>query len=335
MKVQSLKMGFPVVLQDYFGQRLINQLNATPRTVASYRDTFRLLLRFASDRLKKPPAAFSLADLNAPLVLAFLDHLEKARRNGIRTRNARLAAIRSFVHYASLQEPAWLATAQQVLAIPLKRFQRPLVGFLSREEINALIEAPDPSTWSGRRDRVMFATIYNVGARVSEAAELRVKDVALDQSAHVTIHGKGRKERTVPLWKDTTRRLKEWRKHFDSKPDAPLFPNRHGHPLTRSGIENRLKEAVRRATQTCRSLSVRNVTPHILRHTTAMHMLQSGLDISVIALWLGHESSSTTHMYVEADLSMKERALSKVQAPSMQSLRYRTKDEVLQFLENL
>jgi len=335
MKIQPLKMGFPAALQDYFGQRLINQLNATPRTVAAYRDTFRLLLGFASERLKKPPAAFSLADFDAPLVLAFLDHLEKARGNSIRTRNARLAAIRSFVHFASLREPEWLATAQRVLAIPLKRFQRVLVGFLSREETNALIEAPDPSTWSGRRDRVMFATIYNVGARVSEAADLRVKDVTLGHSAHVTIHGKGRKERTVPLWKETTHRLKDWLRHFDSKPDAPLFPNRHGHPLTRSGIENRLKEAVKRATHTCSSLSGRDVSPHVLRHTTAMHMLQSGVDISVIALWLGHESSSTTHMYVEADLSMKERALSKVQAPSMRRLRYQAQDGVLQFLESL
>ncbi len=335
MRIPSPKTRFPAILQDYFGQRLINQLNATPRTVASYRDTFRLFLRFASEQLKKPPSAFSLSDLDAPLILKFLDYLEKTRGNSIRTRNVRLACLRSFVHYASLREPEWLAMAQRVLAIPLKRFQRPLVGYLSREEMTALMEAPDPSTWSGRRDRVMFATIYNVGARVSEAADLRVKDLALGPSAHITIHGKGRKERTVPLWKDTAQRLKEWLKHFDSKPDAPLFPNRHDSALTRSGIENRLKEAVRRATRTCHSLSGRDVSPHVLRHTTAMHMLQSGVDISVIALWLGHESSSTTHMYVEADLSMKERALGKVQAPSTPRLRYRAQDEILRFLESL
>jgi integrase/recombinase XerD len=326
---------FPSILQDYFCKRLINQLNASPRTIASYRDTFRLLLRYLADRLKRGPTTITLEDLDAPLILDFLDHLERERANSARTRNTRLAAIRSFMQYAGVQEPASLAIVQRVLAIPRKRFARPLVGFLSREEVNAVLDAPDSSTWSGRRDRVMFATFYNVGARVSEVASLRVSDVTLGPSAQLRIHGKGRKERTVPLWKDTALRLKEWLRDCGANPDAPLFPNRHGQPLTRSGVESRLKEAVKTAAVRCGSLSQRRVSPHKLRHTTAMHLLQAGVDLSVIALWLGHESSSTTHLYLEADLSMKQRALRSVQEPASRRLRFRPTDKVLQFLESL
>lgn len=331
----SSRPSFPSILQDYFCQRLLNQMKASPRTIGSYRDTFRLLLRYIEERLRKPPVTISLADLDAPLILGFLDHLEKERGNGIRTRNARLAAVRSFMQYAAVCEPPSLAVAQRVLAIPPKRFQRPLVAFLSRDEIQALLGAPDEVTWSGRRDRAMFATCYNVGARVSEIISIRIGDVSLNQSPHVSLHGKGRKDRTVPLWRDTAARLKQWLKCVDTKPDSPLFPNRKGEPLTRSGVESRLRVAVRTAANQCRSLSKRHVSPHVLRHTTAMHLLQSGVDLSVIALWLGHESPSTTHIYVEADLSMKEKALSMVQEPPLRHPRFRADDKILRFLDSL
>ena len=336
MRASLPKTTFPSILQDYFCQRLINQLDASPRTVASYRDTFRLLLRYLADRLKRGPATITLEDLDAPLILAFLDHLEKERANSARTRNTRRAAIRSFMQYVGVQEPASLALVQRVLAIPAKRHVRPLVGFLSREEINAVVDAPDSTSWSGRRDRGMFATFYNSGARVSELVGLRVGDVAFGPSAHLRIHGKGRKERTVPLWKDTAFRLKEWLREIAANAEAPLFPNRFGQALTRAGVESRLKEAVKLAVaKGRRSLSERSVSPHMLRHTTAMHLLQAGVDLSVIALWLGHENSSTTHLYLEADLAMKQRALGRVEEPTSRRLRYRPTDKVLLFLESL
>lgn len=335
MKYSLHKPSFPAVLQDYFCLRLINQMNASPGTIGAYRDTFRLLLRYAEGRLKKSAVAITLEDLDAPLILDFLNHLEKNRGNSIRTRNARLAAIRAFMRYAAVREPAFLAVAQRVTAIPLKRFQRPLVGFLSREEMNAVLGAPDCTTWSGRRDRAMFTTFYNSGARVSEVSTLLIRDVTLGRSPHVRLHGKGRKERTVPLWKETALRLREWLKQVDTKPESPLFPNRKGQPITRAGVESRLRRTVAKAAQKCRSLSERRVSPHVLRHTTAMHLLQSGVDLAVIALWLGHENPSTTHMYVEADLSIKKKALRRLQAPSVRDSRFRPSDRVLQFLESL
>jgi len=326
---------FPTLLQDFFAQRLIAQRQASPRTVASYRDTFRLFLHYAQDRTKKPASALTLAELDAPLILAFLNHLERERHNGARTRNARLSALRSFLHYAALHDPTTLPTIQRALAIPTKRFDRPLVGFLSREEMEAILTAPDGATRSGHRDQVLLATMYNTGARVSELITVRVGDVALAQSPRIHLHGKGRKERAVPLWKSTRKRLKEWLPHVPGGADAPLFPNRHGRPLTRSGVENRLQAAVVIAATHCASLKTRRISPHVVRHTTAMHLLQSGVDLSVIALWLGHESPQTTHLYVEADLGMKEQALQKLQDPSTKPFRFRASDRLLAFLEGL
>lgn len=328
-------VGFPSLVQDFFCRRLIAQRNASPQTVASYRDTFRLLLHYAETRLGKPPTSLSLADLDAPLVLDFLDHLEKERGNLARSRNARLAAIRSFLHYAALQDPASLPAIERTLAIPIKRFDKPLLGFLSREEMEAVLSAPDASTWSGHRDQVMLATFYNTAARVSEILALRISDAQLDRSASLRIQGKGRKQRLVPLWKSTVNKLKGWMARIAPRPDAPLFPNRDGKPLSRDGIEKRLRVAVEIAAQRCPSLRGRRVSPHTLRHTTAMHLLQSGVDITVIALWLGHESPATTHLYVEADLSMKEQALKRVQEPLGKPLRYRPTDRLLAFLEAL
>lgn len=335
MKAKRMTGAFPALVQNFFVQRLIGQRDASPHTVASYRDMFRLLFSFLAERTKRSPAELTLADFDAPVVLDFLDYLEKKRGNSIRSRNARLAAIRSFMHYVSFQDPAHLPVAQRVLAIPFKRFDRPLLGFLSKPEMDAVIEAPDRNTWSGQRDHVMLATMYNTGARVSEIARLHVGDVLLDRKTSVHIHGKGRKERKVPLWRTTSRRLKEWLPRISKDPEAPLFPNRAGKQLTRAGIEHRLRVAVRRATARFPKLENRRVSPHTIRHTTAMHLLQSVKDITVVAMWLGHAQTSTTHQYVEADLDMKERALKKLQSPSLRSVRYKPSDHVLTFLESL
>lgn len=335
MSAKTTAPSFPALLQDFFCQRLVAQRNASPRTVSSYRDAFRLLLRFATSRTRKAPDALTMGDLDAPLVAAFLDHLEVNRGNTARSRNARLAAIRSFLHYASFRDPASLQTIHRVLAIPMKRYDRPLLGFLTRTETEAIVSAPDSRTWSGLRDHVMLATLYNAGARVSEVAALRVGDATLGREASLRIRGKGRKERLVPLWKSTAATLKAWIVRAAPDLDAPLFPNRHGAPLTRAGIESRLRSAVRTATTRCPTLAGRRISPHTFRHTTAMHLLQSGVDLSVIALWLGHESPTTTHLYVEADLAMKERALAKLPGPSSKRHRYHAPRGLLRFLDRL
>jgi site-specific recombinase XerD len=326
---------FPTLLQEFFCQYLLNQRNVSPRTIASYRDTFRILLQYVEERWNRRPTDVTLDDLGAPCILAFLDYLEKERRNCIRSRNARLAAICSFFRYTAAKVPASLPTIQHVLAIPMKRFERPLLGFLSTQEIQAILEAPNASSFSGRRDRVLFALMYNTGARVSEIATLHVGNVVLGRCPSVRRHGKGRKERTIPLWQGTARQIKRWMGQIDSKPDSPLLPNAHGEPMTRSGIEDRLREAVRSAGNKLPSLKEKRISPHTLRHTTAMHLLQGGVDITVIALWLGHESPATTHMYVEADLTLKERALSKLDEPAAKRIRYRPTDKLLKFLESL
>lgn len=265
--MRAPEIAFPALLQDFFLRRLIGQRGVSARTVESYRDAFELLLTFAGRRTGKLPSALSLADLDAPLVLDFLDHLESERGNSARTRNARLAAIRSFMAYASVRDPASLPVAQRVLAIPAKRFDQPVLGYLTRDEMAAVLAAPDRSTWSGQRDAVLLATMYNTGARVSEITGLRVRDVLLDRQAAVHLHGKGRKERAIPLWKVTAAELRGWLRRIDEDPAGPVFPNRAGRPLARSGVRDRLERAVSAATQRCPSLRGRRVSPHTLRHT--------------------------------------------------------------------
>ncbi len=324
------------LLRAFFLDRLVRQRNASPATVAAYRDTFRLLLRFAERRLRRPAASLTTDDLAAPLVLAFLDDLERGRRNGVRTRNARLAAVRSFASFAGREEPVALSVFQRVLAIPFKRCSKAVLGHMSREEIQALLDAPDQSTRSGRRDRVLLATIYNTGARASEALGLNVADVQLGRVPRLLLHGKGRKERTIPLWRSTARALTAWIRELGAGPGDPLFPNRDGARLSRSGLARRVELAVRSATAACPALRGRRISPHILRHTTAMHLLESGTDLTVIAMWLGHESITTTHGYLEADLSMKSRALAGVDSPSTRAARrYRPPDSLLTFLDGL
>lgn len=333
--MRSPQIGFPQLVQDFFLRRLIAQRGASARTVEAYRDAFELLLGFAEQRAGKPPSALSLADLDAPMVLDFLDHLEAERGNSARTRNARLAAIHSFMRYAALRDPASLPVTARVLAIPAKRFDRPVLGYLSREQVAAILAAPDKRTWSGHRDAALFATAYNTGARVSELTALRVRDVLLDRQTAVHLHGKGRKQRVIPLWKTTAAQLRAWLDQITPEPAAPVFPNRSGGPLTRSGVRDRLDRAVTIAEQHCPSLRSQHVTPHTLRHSTAMHLLQSGTDLAVIALWLGHESPATTHQYLEADLAAKEAVLRRLTDPGPEPARFQPGDQLLAFLQGL
>jgi integrase/recombinase XerD len=324
------------LIQGFFCCRLIDQQGVSQHTVESYRDTFRLLLAYLPQHLHKEMRDLVLADLDAPTVLAFLDYLQAERGNSARTRNSRLAALRSFVRYAASRDPTAWPLANRVLAIPAKRHARLLLGYLTRPEMEAVLSAPDAKTWSGQRDRVLFAVMYNSGARVSEVVGLRRNDVNTGPDGRsLCIRGKGRKERVVPLWKQTVAVLIDWMKRLPAAADAPVFPNRNGKPLSRSGVEDRLEEAVKKARQSCPGLRNKNVSPHTIRHTTAMHLLQAGVDLTVIALWLGHESPETTHQYVEADLKMKEEALRKAEGVPVGEFRYQPKPEVLEFLDNL
>lgn len=326
----------PTLVQRFFVEHLAQHRAVSHQTVAAYRDALRLLLGFAAQRLHRTPSAITLQELDAPLLLAFLDHLENERGNSVRSRNARLAAIRTFLKYAGHHDLDTLATIERGLAIPQKRFDRPMVGFLSRDEIRAIIEAPDASTWAGQRDRAMFSTLYNTGARVSEMIGARWGDVVLERQPAVHLHGKGRKDRSVPLWRETASLLRGWRRRLgEPSADAMLFPNRTGGRMTRSNVTQRLQLAVEGAARKLPTLIDRAVTPHVIRHTTAMHLLQSGVDITVIALWLGHEDTATTHMYVEADLTMKEQALMKLQPAGAPSGRFRATDELMSFLQAL
>ncbi|MCG8455345.1 MAG: site-specific integrase [Holophagales bacterium] len=333
--MNTAELDFPRLLQEFFLRRLVAERGASQQTIASYRYAFQLLLRFAEQRCRRPPSKLTLSDLDAPLILAFLDHLETGRGNSTRSRNARLTAIRSFMLYASTREPTSLPIVQRVLAIPAKRFDRPILGFLDRDEMQAVLDAPDRSTWSGHRDAVLFATFYNTGARVSEITALRVEDVLLERRTSLLLHGKGRKERVIPLWESTAVQLRTWLDGIDRSAEAPVFPNRAGRALSRFGVRQRLQRAVAEAAKHCPSLAGRSVSPHTLRHTTAMHLLQSGVDLTVIALWLGHEDPSTTHQYLEADLALKEAALRRVEEPKPALPRFRANDRLLAFLETL
>lgn len=333
--VLSSASEFTALVQRFFVERLIQQQNASAQTVSAYRDTFRLLLTYAERKLGKSPAALSLDQCDCSLILAFLNHLEVERHNSIRSRNVRLAAIRSFARYVALQCPAALHLAQQILAIPSKRYEKPMLGFLSREEMQSLLSAPDSATWYGQRDRIMLAVLYNTGARVSELIQVRVTDITLDGAASIRLHGKGRKQRTVPLWKETAAQISGWVKCQALQPGQPLIPGRHGKSMTRSNVAERLALAISTVARDHPHLLERSISPHTIRHTTAMHLLQAGVDISVIALWLGHENPITTHGYVEADLSMKERALATIQPPGVSTVRYNPRDKLLKFLEGL
>jgi site-specific recombinase XerD len=326
-------LSFAALVQAFFAQHLTQQRALSPRTVAAYRDAFMLFLGFAQARLGKSPTAMNLIDITPELILAFLDHLEQQRHNTVRSRNARLAALRAFLKFAARQDVSSLHLIERSLGVPMKRFERPMLGFLSREEMLAVIGTPD-GTWISQRDQLLLGLLYNTGARVSEIIGVQVADVVLDGAPCVHLHGKGRKQRTVPLWRSTVKELRAWLK---SNPQlaatSALLPNRNGQAMTRSNVTQRLALAVRSAANG--DLAKRRISPHTIRHTTAMHLLQSGVDISVIALWLGHESPTTTHQYVEADLAMKDRALARLQEPEAKIRRYRAPDSLLEFLKTL
>lgn len=331
----ELPMSFPALVQAFFTDYLVGQRALSPHTVAGYRDAFTLFLTFAYQHLGTWPAAMHLSDITPALVLAFLDHLEQERHNSIRSRNIRLAALRAFLKFASHHDLSALQTIEQALAIPMKRFEHPLPEFLSREEMLAIIGDPG-LTWISRRDHLLLGLLYNTGARVSEIIHVKVADVVLDGAACVHLHGKGRKQRAVPLWKSTVKEIRAWlRLNPTMGNDSALLPNRDGQPMTRNNVTQRLNLALIKASKSVNSLLGRHVSPHCIRHSTAMHLLQSGVDISVIALWLGHESPKTTYQYVEADLAMKDQALAKLQEPGMEPLRYTAPDSLLQFLKSL
>lgn len=326
---------FPSLLQAFFTDRLMRQRQASPHTIASYRDTFRMLLSFAEQRLKKAPSALRLEDLATPFIGAFLDHLEKERGNSARSRNVRLAALHSFFRYVALHDPVHGALAQRILAIPVKRYHRKQIQFLTRPEIDALMAAPDLSTWSGRRDRTLLLVAVQTGLRLSELIGLRCEDVVLGTGAHLRCTGKGRKERCTPLRKETTTALRAWLTERKGQPTDPVFPNGRGHTLSSDGVEYILAKHVATARQRCPSLEKKRITPHVLRHTAAMELLQNGVDRSVIALWLGHESMETTQIYLHADLGLKEKALAKTAPLGIKIRRYRPGDKLLAFLKGL
>jgi site-specific recombinase XerD len=326
---------FPGLVQQFFTDHLLAQRAMSPNTVASYRDAMLLFLDFAHDRLGKMPTELRLVDLEPDLILAFLDDLERQRNNSVRSRKLRLTALRAFLKFAGRHDVASLLSVERALGVPMKRFERPMLGFLSREEMLAVIGQPG-ATWTSQRDHLLLRMLYNTGARVSEIVTVRVADVVLDPSACVHLHGKGRKQRAVPLWKSTVREVRAWlRCNPALAGESPLLPNRDGRAMTRQNVNQRFAIAVTRASQAHPSLAKRHVSPHTIRHSTAMHMLQSGVAFSVIALWMGHESATTTHRYVEADLTMKEQALARLDEPRAALPRYRPPDALRAFLETL
>jgi len=323
------------LLEAFFLDRLLRQLQASPNTIASYRDSFRLLLAFAKKHLLKAPSALLLSDIDAPFVGSFLDYLEKTRKNSPRTRNNRLAAIHSFFHFIALREPAHSALIQRVLAIPHKRFDRNLVCFLTRAETDALLEAPDRDSWIGDRDHALLLTMSETGLRVSELINLTCEDISLESIAHVRCRGKGRKQRSTPLSSTTVSVLRNWLKQRGDTPSEPLFPSRRGGVLSRDAVERLVKKHTATARKKCSTIINKNVSPHVLRHTAAVQLLEAGNDRSVIALWLGHESVETTQIYLDADLAIKERALEKTAPPNTKPGRFRPPDPILAFLESL
>jgi integrase/recombinase XerD len=322
-------------LQAFFTDRLIRQRHASGHTVAAYRDTMRLLLGYAATRTGQPPSRLDLADLDAPLIAGFLDHLERGRGNSVRTRNARLAAVHSLFRFAALAHPEHAESISRVLAIPPKRFDRALISYLTEPEVDALLSCCDQTTWTGRRDHALLLLAVQTGLRISELTGLVRTDVHLGSGAHIACHGKGRKDRITPLTSTTVTVLRNWLGEHRDDPDGPLFPTRRGTPLSRDAIEHRLAHYTAQATDRCPSLHGKTITAHVLRHTTAMRLLHAGVDTSVIALWLGHVSVETTQIYLHADLTLKEQALARTRPPNGRTGRYQPPDRLLAWLEAL
>lgn len=323
------------LLQSFFSDRLLRQMRASPNTVAGYRDAFRLLLRYASDRLGKEPSRLAIDDLDPALVTDFLDFLESERGNTARTRNNRLAAIRSFFRHVAMNEPAHALHCQRILAIPQKRHQKTAIEFLERGEIEALVAAPDLSTWIGRRDMTILLVLVQTGLRVSELTALRREDLVLGVSAHVRCEGKGRKQRCIPLRRDAVAAVVAWIDEQRSRPHEPLFPSSTGGWLSADAAQGLVRKHARAAASTCESIAEKKVTPHVLRHSCAMALREQGVDFSTIALWLGHESVETTQMYLHADIRLKERALARTTSIEGEPGRYQPDDALLAYLDTL
>jgi integrase/recombinase XerD len=324
------------LLQGFFTEKLMLQRQASPHTVAAYRDTFKMLLVFAQQRTGRNPAQLSVANLNAATVGEFLEHLQTTRGNATSTRNARLAAIHSFFGYAALRAPEHAAVIQRVLAIPPKRVDRAIVDFLTHEEIDALIEAPDHATWIGRRDHTLLVVGVHTGLRVSELTCLKIQDVHIANGPHLRCMGKGRKNRCTPLTKLAVKALRTWLEERGGQPGDPLFPTRRGTPMSRDAVHHLVAKHAATAAFTCSTLSGKTVTPHTLRHSTAMALLKAGVDITGIALFLGHESTDATQIYLHADMTIKERALARTAPSSAGTLdRYQAPDTILAFLDSL
>lgn len=323
------------LLQGFFTNRLLGQRNASPHTITCYRDTFRLLLEFAQEQLHQAPSALAVESLDVRFISRFLNHLETGRGNTPRSRNIRLAAIHSFFKYVSFQEPSLSSLAQRVLAIPCKRHKTKPIDFLTRPEMDALLAAPDQGTYLGRRDRTLLLVAMQTGLRASELIGLRCQDVVLGSGAHVRCVGKGRKTRSTPLRKDAVAALRAWIRERSGQPSEVLFPNARGLALSHDGLDYLLSKHVATAVTKGASLAKKRVTPHVLRHSLAMELLQNGIDRSVIALWLGHESMETTQVYLHANLELKEKALAKTQPFNGRPARYRPNDRLLAFLQGL
>jgi len=322
-------------LQAFFTDRLIAQRHASDHTIAAYRDTWRLLLNFATSRRHRTPSQLDIADLDTPLITAFLNHLEHDRHNSVRTRNARLTAIHSLFRFAALHHPEHAAAIERVLAIPAKRHDQTLVTFLTEKEIDVLLAAPDRHTWTGRRDYTLLCLAIQTGLRISELTGLICTDIHLSVGAHVACHGKGRKDRVTPLTSHTIAALRVWLAERAGHPGDPLFPTRTGGRLSRDAVERRIAKHATNAARGCPSLRRKKITAHTLRHTTAMQLLHAGVDTSVIALWLGHEQVATTRIYLSADLALKEQALTRTTPPNSTPGRYHAPDALLTFLESL
>ena len=322
-------------VQAFFTERLARQRRASPHTIAAYRDTLRLLLGFAAQRTGTSPCRLDIADLGAPVISAFLDHIERERGNSVRSRNARLAAIHSLFGYAALRHPEHAADIERVLAIPAKRADQTIVTFLTDPEAQALLAAPDRATRTGRRDHAWILLAIQTGLRASELTALTCRDVHLGTGAYVACHGKGRKDRITPLTPGTVTTLRAWLAERAGAPDDPLFPTSRGGPMSHDALQQRLAVCTAAATRSCPDLTSKNVTPHVLRHTAAMRLLHAGNDITVIALWLGHENITTTQIYLQADMTLKQRALDRTTPPASTPGRYRPPDQLLAFLESL
>ena len=322
-------------LQAFFSERLVTQRNCSPETIASYRDTMRLLLAYAQKQTGKPPFQLDFDDLDAPLIGGFLTHLEADRHNSIRTRNNRLAAIHSLFRYAALEHPEHAQTIARVMAIPTKRCQPKAISYLNLAEIKALLAAPDRSCWLGRRDHALLLTLIQTGLRVAELTTLRVADLTLASTAYLNITGKGRKRRTVTLTRETAAILRQWLTERQGQPADPLFPTRQGTALSRDAVELLVAKHAALAATSCPSINTKRVTPHVLRHTNAMLLKANHVDITTIALWLGHESIQTTQIYQHADPTLKEQTIAKIAPLGTKPGRYRPNDQLLAYLESL